>query len=51
MLLYKALCSKYKTGLGSANAAINNPFASVGLEGYTTFKPATCVNQASLDCE
>ena len=38
-------------GLGSARAAINNPLASTGLEGYTTFNPGTCVNQASLDCE
>ena len=30
---YRALCSKYITGLGSFIAAINNPFASIGVDG------------------
>ena len=49
--LYKPLCSKNKTGFGSSIELINNPFASWGVEGYTTFNPGTWVNHDSLFCE
>src|SRR5438445_296109 len=39
------------TGLSSRIAAVSRPFASPGVEGMTTFSPATCANHASSDFE
>ena len=39
------------TGSSSRIAAVRRPFASAGVAGITTFRPATCVNHASRDFE
>ena len=48
---YAFLCSKNKTGSLSRIAEISNPFASLGVEGITTFKPGVELNTLSIDCE
>jgi hypothetical protein len=43
--------SKKRTGSGSRIDARSRPFASAGVAGQTTFKPATWMKSDSGDCE
>ena len=41
---------RWRAGLSSWIATISVPFASYGVAGQATLKPAVCMNRASLDC-
>ncbi len=45
------LGSRNITGSGSSAALTRRPFTSAGVDGTTTFRPGTCVYNASMDWE
>src|SRR5699024_8272719 len=46
---YNFICSKKITGSLSRIAEINNPFASYGVDGITTFNPGCCERNSSKE--